>query len=102
MALTDKLTDIADAIRAKTGESDLLTLDEMPSAIASISGGGEVVDVVPQTINYTKTLAYHFADDKYKWLIENYNDRLQFNDIGALSFAFNNCTLLPTNDIIVS
>lgn len=60
MALTDKLTDIADAIRAKTGESDLLTLDEMPDAIAGISGGGSAVDNVPQTINYTGSLNNHF------------------------------------------
>jgi len=38
MALTDKLTDIADAIREKTGDTELLTLDEMPDAIAGISG----------------------------------------------------------------
>jgi len=47
MALTDKLTNIADAIRAKTGESDLLTLDEMPDAIASITSGGSAVDNMP-------------------------------------------------------
>ena len=40
MALTDKLTAIADAIRAKTGETGTMTLDEMPSEIESISGGG--------------------------------------------------------------
>lgn len=40
MALTDKLTAIADAIRAKTGKSDTMTLDGMVTEIASISGGG--------------------------------------------------------------
>lgn len=33
MALTDKLTDIADAIREKTGGTELLTLDEMVQSI---------------------------------------------------------------------
>lgn len=42
MALTDKLTAIANAIRAKTGGTALLTLAEMPTAIAGISGGGGV------------------------------------------------------------
>lgn len=102
MALTDKLTDIADAIRAKTGESDLLTLDEMPDAIAGISGGGSAVDNVPQTINYTGSLNNHFQNDRYKWLIENYSNRLQFNAITALREAFNSCTLLPSNDINIS
>lgn len=40
MALTDKLTNIAEAIRGKTGGTDLLTLDEMATAIASITGAG--------------------------------------------------------------
>lgn len=40
MALTDKLTAIANAIRAKTGKSDSLTLDQMPTEIDSIETGG--------------------------------------------------------------
>ena len=40
MALTDKLSAIGNAIREKTGGTAKLTLDQMPSAIASISGGG--------------------------------------------------------------
>ena len=43
MALIEKLTAIANAIRSKTGKSATLTLDEMPTEIASIetgSGGG--------------------------------------------------------------
>lgn len=41
MALTDKLTAIADAIRLKTGKTDSLTLDRMPTEIASIEAGAE-------------------------------------------------------------
>lgn len=40
MALTNKLKAIADAIRAKTGSSEKLSLDGMASAIANISTGG--------------------------------------------------------------
>ena len=36
MALTDKLTAIADAIRGRTGKSDGLTLDQMAAEIAGI------------------------------------------------------------------
>lgn len=42
MALTNKLTAIADAIREKNGETKQYTLDEMPTAISEISGGSEV------------------------------------------------------------
>lgn len=40
MALTRKLTAIADAIRVKTGDSNLLTLDQMQDAILNIPSGG--------------------------------------------------------------
>ena len=39
MALTDKLTAIANAIREKTGKTEKLSLDEMPTAIESIQSG---------------------------------------------------------------
>ena len=39
-ALDTALTDIADAIRTKTGGTDPLTIEQMPSEIESISGGG--------------------------------------------------------------
>ncbi len=40
MALTDKITAVAEAIRSKTGKTDKLTLDQIPAEIESISGGG--------------------------------------------------------------
>lgn len=39
MALTDKLTAIADAIRGKTGKTDALTLAQMPGEIEGIQTG---------------------------------------------------------------
>jgi hypothetical protein len=44
MALTDKLTAIANAIRGKTGKTDALTLDQMPGEIAGIQTGGGDLD----------------------------------------------------------
>lgn len=38
--LKGKLNDIGEAIRSKTAQVELLSLDEMPDAIRSISGGG--------------------------------------------------------------
>lgn len=40
MALTDKLTNIADAIREKTGSTRTMNLEGMAAAIAEIAGGG--------------------------------------------------------------
>ena len=39
MALTNKLTNIANAIREKTGNTDKMTLDEMATEISNISVG---------------------------------------------------------------
>ena len=51
MALTDKLSAIGDAIRAKTGGTELLTLDAMPNEIASIeTGGGGGIEVEPMVL----------------------------------------------------
>ena len=71
MALTDKLSAIADAIRDKTGKTDGLTLDQMPNEISSIlSGGGEdrtamedglVARTLTEYINNTVTRIGNYA-----------------------------------------
>lgn len=57
MALTDKLSAIGNAIRAKTGGTALLTLDQMPSAINSIETGEGT------TVNYKNTIYTGFASN---------------------------------------
>ena len=46
MALTDKLTAIANAIRTKTGSTEPMTLDEMAVAIANITTGSVPSDTI--------------------------------------------------------
>lgn len=56
MALIDKLNAIGDAIRAKTGGTEKLTLDEMPTQIQSIqTGGNPVITELTVTQNGTYT-----------------------------------------------
>lgn len=43
MALTDKLTNIANAIRTKTGKTGAMSLDQMVTEIEEISGGGDLL-----------------------------------------------------------
>lgn len=67
------LTAIGDAIREKTKTTDLLTLDAMPAAIRSISGGGEVVfpDFEIKHDNDPNTdLQYLNAQGRYNDLID--------------------------------
>lgn len=46
MSVNSKMTAIADAIRAKTGGTSTLTLDQMATEIAGISGGGAEINVI--------------------------------------------------------
>lgn len=59
MALTDKLSAIGDAIRAKTGKDGKLTLAQMPVEIAGISGG--TLGPISVTENGTYNAAYEVA-----------------------------------------
>ena len=52
MALTDKLTAIADAIRAKDGTTGKMTLAEMPDKIAAIQTGGGSSSASPKDVNF--------------------------------------------------
>lgn len=66
MALTNKLTNIADAIRNKTGKTELLTLDEMPVEIESIQGGGgeEPLFTERQDVSVSSSASSGFLSDK--------------------------------------
>lgn len=48
MALTDKLTAIADAIRAKNGSTDAMTLAQMPEKITNIQTGTDTSDATAE------------------------------------------------------
>ena len=52
MALINKLTAIADAIRSKTGTTEPMTLDEMAVAIEGISAGGDELEVVVEKTQF--------------------------------------------------
>ena len=74
MALTDKITAIANAIRAKDGSTATMTLDQMPEKIAAISGSPIVDDSLENTVQYRQmnlSAAEFIADVDYT---ENAND----------------------------
>ena len=90
--LTDKLTNIAAAIREKGGTTELLTLDAMPTAIAALPTGGGGDDKVPNPIILKGILSNLFRDDKLKWLLEEYGDRIVLKDVSSMESTFNNCS----------
>lgn len=68
MALIDKLTAIADAIRVKTGKTATMTLDEMPTEIAAIEAGEGITATAsyPNKGEISKDMAAYPFKPKYK------------------------------------
>lgn len=60
MALTDKLSAIADAIREKTKTTEKMTLDRMPELISSITGGGGAAAEYINFYDYDGTLLHQY------------------------------------------
>ena len=68
MALIDKLNAIGDAIRAKTGGTEKLTLDEMPTQIQAIQTGGG--DLPEEALTISGDCQYRFANNGCNWFIQ--------------------------------
>lgn len=98
MALTDKLKAIADAIRAKTGKSDKLTLAEMPEEIAGISGGDTSIEdslVTRTATEYTNSRVTSIGGRAFSECSALASvDFPQATSIG--SYAFGGCTALTS------
>ena len=105
MALTDKLTAIADAIRSKTGSTDPLTLDGMVTAVERIQGGGgssggsEVLDlIVSKRIVEANGNSTTIGDYAFYSCAELTNANFPLaTSVGK--YAFQDCTSLTIIDI---
>lgn len=89
MALTDKLSAIGVAIRAKTGKSDLLTLDQMPTEIASIVTGD--AGVPEEALVLTGECRYKFAYGSWQWFFDAYKNQITTHDITNTENMFRMC-----------
>ena len=90
-SLASNLTAIGNAIREKTGKSNLLTLDQMPTEIRSISYAQGYVPT-DEDLTFKENGQYLFAYDNYNWIIENYADRIKCGKQGH--YTFFNCRKL--------
>ena len=100
MALTDKLSAIGVAIRQKTGSSALMTLDEMPGAIASITtggggGGGDCNGLhIPDEALVITNGTELFKGGKWMWFFDLCKDKLSTEGLTYTTFMFESCTSL--------
>ena len=88
MALTNKLSAIGDAIREKTGDTELMTLDAMPAAIRGIETGGGGTEVEP--IVLTGNGQYACAGTVASAHIRLFGNKVSTKDLGNTPYMFFN------------
>lgn len=86
------LTAIGDAIRTQTGGTDLIAPGDMPAEILAIEGGGTGYVPTDEDLIYTGYLNNLFSEDRNKWLLENYKDRIKIQNATNLSSVFSSCS----------
>ena len=92
MALINKLEAIGDAVRAKTGDTNKLTLDEMATKIQGIAPGATTSD-----LTITGDCGYRFANGGWDWIIEKYGNQITTHDITNIDhmFHYSNVDRIP-------
>lgn len=92
MALINKLEAIGNAVRAKTGDTNKLTLDEMATKIQGIAPGPTTSD-----LTVTGNCQYRFANGGWDWVIEKYGDQITTHDIISIDgmFSYSNVDKIP-------
>ena len=85
----DSLKAIGDAIREKNGETTTYKPAEMAAAITAISGGGSSGYVPTDAdLKLTGNCADLFAHGKFKWIIDNYGNRITTEKISSTNSMF--------------
>lgn len=95
MALTDKLTNIANAIRQKGGTTEKLTLDAMPTAISALStgGGGGGVNIPDEAFVISGVCDYWDYYGKWDSFISAYANKWSTSNISHATSMFSGSTL---------
>lgn len=95
------LTAIGNAIRAKNGETTTYKPAEMAAAITAISGGGGGYVPADAELKLTGNCTELFANGKFKWIIDNYGNRITTEKISSTYYMFNeykgNCQSIQIN-----
>ena len=90
MALTDKLSAIGAAIREKGGTTELLTLAQMPDAIAALPTGGGSGGEGPtdEELTLTGNCDSRFINGGWDWFVKKYGNRITTKDITDMADCF--------------
>lgn len=87
------LTAIGDAIRGKTGGTELIPFTDMPNEIASITtGGGSGIEVEPIVLR--GNCSYFCSGPLASKFIELFGDKITTNDLTYVQYMFENCEVI--------
>ena len=100
MALIDKLTSIADAIREKTGSTEQLTLDQMASEISefSSSSGAGMKDYFTARASDGYQFSYYKGNGETLSNLLEYSDTSAVNTMYSMFYGCSNLTTIPQLD----
>jgi hypothetical protein len=89
------LTNIADAIREKTGTSDTYKPGEMATAIQAIpqEGGGGGEGIPEEAFYVTSNCNYKFYNGQWDWFLERYGDKITTENISSATNMFSSIKL---------
>lgn len=85
MLLTDKLTALGDAIRAKTGTEDTMTLDEMAVAVKDIQTSGGIPE---DLLHFTGDQPYKFYGYNWNSFLETYGNQITTENLTNIQQMF--------------
>lgn len=85
------LTAIADAVREKSGTSELILVSELPTAIAGIEAGGGSGDApTAEELTFSGSLSNAFINTTWNWFLEKYKDDITFQNVTSSQNMFAN------------
>lgn len=84
------LTSIADAVREKTGDTELIVVSELPSAIAAIETGGGGGDIPEEAFSFTGNINNLFSYNNWKYFLDTYSSKMKFTNITGAQNTFSN------------
>lgn len=82
------LTAIGDAIRGKTGKTDLIDPANMSTEIAGIEAGGGGVEPPESAFLISGNCQYKYAGDSWCWFMDAYKNKIQTKDITNMMDMF--------------
>lgn len=85
------LSAIGDAIRGKTGGTELIAVPSMADEITAITTGGS--DLPEEALVISGNCSYRFANGGWDWFVEEYGNRITTKDISNATYMFQNSKL---------